>query len=121
MRYVPSWVASHLAYKDWRFSEPSKLWTLLGFPVDEVEALAHLQMRFENGCLFMAEAYASDDKVADIVVLYLRKIRQLREWACSRWLSIGPACRTLHAAPLSAPWSPWWSSAWPSQVCRHTS
>lgn len=100
VHHVGDWVVANLSFADWDFQHQDQLRTLLGLPSVWVEVFVSLQLRWADGKLYAAECHRHAKDISPLIVTSLMKLWQLHEFSDSRWLTLGPTCRTLQASLL---------------------
>ena len=94
--YLSRWLPARVCFGDHR--NPATLrfiWQLLGHSDAWVDILTRLQIRFESGALFVAEALEQDDDVIDQITACLLHLWKFRSWSESRWCGVGVSSRAL--------------------------
>ena len=89
------WIRSKIAFGGWAFDEQYQLWTALGVDVEWIDQLMVLQLRWDRDQLKVATRFANQDSVVSAVATVFLHIMSLKIYSDSRWVSLGPSCRTL--------------------------
>ena len=98
VKNVNLWLAEVIVYADWEGFPCRECYTLLGLDPEFTELATDLQMRFEDGHLKIAEKWKHEAEVTEMVVTTLLHIWKFKKFSDSRWLSLGPSCRSVMAA-----------------------
>ena len=100
VQHVGGWLACSIKWEAWAFSRKYQLWTMLGLPSDLCDELAELGLICVHGSLLVDPRFQGDGAVLQRIVVLLLKVWEFREWTDSRWLSLGPACKSLTSSRL---------------------
>jgi hypothetical protein len=93
--FLPRWLASRLRFMDYDKGDLKQLWTLLGENEKWIEILSRLQIRFRDGCLFLAAALEHDNSAVEQATSALLHLWRFKAWSDSRWCGIGPTSRSM--------------------------
>ena len=72
-----------------------KVWGLLALDARWQAEFIDLQLRFEDGCLKVAEHHRTDSKLPDRIIGCFLYIFDFRSWSDTRWAAVGKVCRRL--------------------------
>ena len=95
VKYLPQWLHDRVRFADGDEALLREMWQLLGEEDKWVNILVNLQLRFADGCLYVACKFEGDETCIDQVTAALLHRWRFRAWSDSRWCGIGPSCRSL--------------------------
>ena len=87
-------------WSEWHFQDGYRLWVLLGLSPSLCDQLVDLELRWEFGSLCVHARHRDDTTIIQRIEMILLMVWDFREWTDSRWLTLGPCCRSLRAATL---------------------
>lgn len=99
MQHLGQWLSTRIAFDSWDdMDDIQEFWVMLGLEPQWVQVLVSLQLRFHDGCLRVAPAWQDDPKLCEVVSTCLLHVFRFKSFTESRWVSMGPVCRTLCAS-----------------------
>jgi hypothetical protein len=98
MRFLEQWLREHLEFADWEGFPCADFFVFLGLAPDVAEAATELEVRWDAGVLKVARAWQDRPDLMDALTAVILSVWGFRRWSDSRWVSLGPCCRTVLAA-----------------------
>jgi hypothetical protein len=97
MQHLGQWMSTRIAFDSWDdMPDIQEFWAMLGLEPQWV--LESLQLRWHDGCLRVAPSWQKDPKLCELISATLLHVFRFKSFTESRWVSMGPACRTLCAS-----------------------
>lgn len=94
--HMGDWIVLHVAYKDHPDPEVlRRFWLLMGLSHDTVELLTKAQLRWQDGCLFVAHHLKDDADLPALISACLMAVWSFKSFSDSRWCGLGSGCRSL--------------------------
>ena len=94
-----SWVARHLSYGDHLDADALRqYWVMLDVGSEYVELLVDLQLRWQDGKLWVAGTWQGNDKLPELITQCFMHVWSFKVFSDSRWCGLTACCRSLVAS-----------------------
>ena len=92
---LPDWILARIRYMDWDAGVCRDTWETFGLEGAWLLYFLDLQIRFQDGFLYVAVKFETDGHALQKVKVAILFLWKFRRWTEARWLGMGRCCRQL--------------------------